>query len=152
MCRVYNQIGCLTEIQSHLHKHNVKYTSLKELINFQENYSNARQQIISFHKALIEREKNMLCDEIVQLDSAIETKKYEVEQQLLFEIENLKHRLDNLSSVHTNVIHTFINSIKRIYFGIKILASERLFNFKIENSLDSLTKITYPQTYRSPYL
>ena len=152
MCRVYNQIGCLTAIQSHLHKHNVKYTSLQELINFQENYPAARQQIISFHKLLIEQEKNSLCDEIVQLDSAIETKKYEVEQHLLVELEQLKHRLDNLSSVHTNLIHTFINSIKRIYFGAKIRNGKRLFNFKIENSLKYLTKINHTKIKRYQYI
>ena len=61
MCKVYNQIGSLTTIKSHLRVHNVNdYKSVNELINFQKNYSVAREQIISDHKPLIEQEKTRL--------------------------------------------------------------------------------------------
>jgi|GEM_PF-4787187 len=61
MCTVYNQIGSLTAIKTHLKKHGVnEYKSINDLINFQKNYSELRQQIISSHQILIEQEKKLL--------------------------------------------------------------------------------------------
>jgi len=97
MCKVYNSIGSLTAIKSHLRQHNVnEFKSLNEVINFQKNYSVTRQQIISNHSLLIEQEKNTLPQEIAQLNSSITTTKSELEQQLHFELEKLTRQLDTL--------------------------------------------------------
>jgi len=153
MCKVYNTVGCLTTIKSHLHEQNVNdYKSLNELINFQKNFSVARHQILSDHKLLIEKEKNILSNEIIQLNYSIKAKKSEVEQQLLLELEELKHRLNNLSSVNSNIIQTLINYVKKIDLTLKIRNNKRTFNFKIANSLKHLTKDYSKKDNRHKYI
>src|SRR5687767_13695958 len=99
MCKVYNSTGSLTVIKSHLRASNVnEFKSLRELINFQKNYSAAREQIIANHSLLIEQEKNALGEEIAQLRDSINATKSRVEQELQFELEKLQQELDDLPS------------------------------------------------------
>ncbi|SHM20484.1 nuclease-related domain-containing protein [Mucilaginibacter sp. OK098] len=140
MCKVYNTIGCLTTIKSHLREYNIDgYKSLNELIDFQKNYSVTRQQIISNHKFLVEQEGNGLSDKIIQLDYSIKTKKRAVKQKLLSELKKLKNRLVNLASVQANIIQAFINYVKKIVLKLRIWYIKLIFNLKIENSLKDLT-------------
>lgn len=137
MCKVYNQIGSLTTIKSHLHKHNVnEYKSVSELINFQKNYSAARQQIISDNRLLVEQEKITLKDNLAQLDNSIKAEKTAIEQHLLLEIEKLEHQLNNLHSVNSNIIQAIFNYVKKIGLKQKIKNSKFNFDFKIANSID----------------
>jgi hypothetical protein len=153
MCKVYNSIGSLTTIKSHLQKHNVnEFKSLNELINFQKNYSVTRQQIISNHTLLIEQEKNTLGDEIVQLNDSIKTRKSEVEQQLLLELEKLKRQLDNLPPTHSNIIQVFINYFKKICVKKKIRNNELKFNSKITYSVQHSTNILTKKNNRYQYI
>ena len=153
MCKVYNPIGSLTTIKSHLHAHNVnEYRSLNELINFQKNYSLARQQIISDHKLLVEQEKNTLRGEITQLDHSIKAKKNALERQLILELEKLKHRLDNLPLVHSNIIQALVNFVKKIVLKLKIQINKLTFNFKIVYSLKHLTKNYNEKNGRYQYI
>jgi hypothetical protein len=153
MCKVYNPIGSLTTIKSHLHEHNVnEYKSLNDLINFQKNYSAARQQIISNHKLLVEQEKNALNYEIVQLEHSIKTKKSEVEQQLLLELEKLNQQLDNLSSAHSNIIQTLINYVKKTVLKLKVRNNKLTFDFKIAHSLKYITENYNIKSNRHQYI
>jgi hypothetical protein len=153
MCKIYNQIGSLTTIKTHLHEHNVnEYKSVSELINFQKNYSDVRQQIISNHKLLIEQEKSTLSDEIVQLDYTIQVKKTAVEQQLLLELENLKHQLDNLPLVHSNIIQALLNYVKKIGLELKIKNNKAAFDLKIADSLKHLTEDYNQKNSRNQYI
>lgn len=72
MCKVYNSVGSLTSLKSHLYENNVsEFKSLNEVIKFQKNYSVSRDEIISNHSLLIEQEKNTLENEIAQLNDSI---------------------------------------------------------------------------------
>lgn len=140
MCKVYNTIGCLTTIKSHLREHNINdYKSLSQLIDFQKDYSVKRQQIISNHKLLIKQEKNTLNSKIIQLNDSIKAEKAAVEQQLRSELDKLKHQLDNLPSIHSNFIQTIFNYIKKNSLKRKIKNNKSTFDFKIANSLKHLT-------------
>lgn len=153
MCRVYNQIGCLTKIKSHLHEHNLnEYGSLNELIDFQKNYSVTRKQIISNHQLLIEQEKSTLSDKIVQLDYSIKTKKSEVEQQLLSELERLNNRLANIPSAYSNTIQFIINYVRKIGLRLKIWIIKFIFNWRIANSLRHLKKDYNKSNNRHQYI
>jgi len=153
MCKVYNQIGCLTTIKSHLHQHNVhEYKSLNELMNFQKNYSATRQQIIFDHKLLIEEEKNILSNEIIQLEDSIKIKKKEVEQELLLGLEKLKYQLNNLSSTHSNFIQAFSNYIKKNGLKRKIRNNELTFDSKITHSLQYVTENYNIKNNRHQYI
>jgi hypothetical protein len=141
MCKVYKTIGCLTTIKAHLHEHNVnEYQSLNELINFQKDYVVTRRQIISNHQLLIEQERSTLSVGIVQLDDYIKTKKIAAERQLISNLENLKHQLDDLSAKHANVIKAFIGYIEKIWLKLKIQFKEVIFNFRIAYSIKHLVK------------
>ena len=140
MCKVYNSIGSLTTIKSHLHKHNVnEFKSLNEIIDFQKSYTNIQEQIISNHSLLIEQEKKTLDKEIAQLNVSINTRKSEVEQQLQLELEMLKQQLDELPSTHSNIFQKFIFCVKKIWIKRNIRDYELNFNAKIRCSVRQLT-------------
>jgi hypothetical protein len=153
MCRVYNQIGCLTTIKSHLHENNVNdCSSLNELLDFQKNYSFIRQQIISNCRLLIEQEKITLNNKIIQLDYSIKTKKSAIEQRLLSELERLNNRLVNLPSTHSNFIQTIINYIRKIGLKLRIQINKFIFNFRIAYSFRDLTKDYNKSNNRYQYI
>jgi hypothetical protein len=140
MCKVYNQIGSLTTIKSHLSYYNINdFNSLNELITFQRNYSATKQQLISNHSILIEQEKTTLKGEIVQLENFIETSKSENRQNLYLDLEQLKQRLDNLPSGQSNIFKTFINYFARSGIKRKIRDIELNFDSKIANSIQQST-------------
>jgi hypothetical protein len=115
MCKVHNSVGCLTTIKTHLKQHNISdFNSLNDLLSFQKNFSNLRQQIISNHEQLIENEKTTLAAEILELDTAIKTDKAHFESSFLSEIEELKQKLISLSlPTGFNFIKRFVNYAKR---------------------------------------
>lgn len=145
MCKVYNSIGSLTAIKSHLHRHNIyEFSSINELLDFQKNYSLSRQQIISNQEFLIEKEKTTLCSEISELESSIDARKNACERELRKEVRQLKQQLYALSTSPTNIIQKFTNYIRRSILKYKIRYSERNFDskvsFSIRQSVNDLTE------------
>ncbi len=114
MCKVYNSVGCLTTVKTHLSRHNINdFNSINEVLNFRQNFLSLRQQIISRHEKLIENERNILETEILNLDTRIKTGKAQFENIFLSEIEELRKKLDNISS------STSLNFIQRLFNFIK---------------------------------
>lgn len=115
MCKVYNTIGSLTAIKSHLHKNNINdFKSLNEVIAFKNNYSSYRQQIISTHESLIQEEKQRLNTDIQKLEEDIKEEKINIEKELLNEIETLEQELkEHSSAAQTKVIQKLIIFFKR---------------------------------------
>ena len=133
MCKVYNQIGSLTTIKAHLHKNGVnEFNSVNDLLNFQKNYFNNQQQIISKHSILIEQEMEMLKGEIKQLEILIETNKNEISEKLQIELTQLKHQLDIVLSSPSNIIK------KLIYYFKKFLIKRKIRNIEFQS--DSIIK------------
>lgn len=133
---IHNTIGSLTAIKSHLHEHNVnEFKSLNELINFQKNYSETRQRIISNSSSSLEKEKKSLFDEITQLNVFVKTRKNEVERQLQIELEKLKEQLASFSLARTNAFQEVIAYLKKIAIKTKIRYNQLLFNYRITNSV-----------------
>lgn len=136
MCIVYNTIGSLIVVKSHLQKHNVyDFKSIKELINFQKDYSNAQLQIISNHTILIRQEANSLESEIPQLETFIEIKRKETEQKLLSDLDLLKQRFEMLSSVQPNVFKALINYLNKIGIKKKIQMEEFKLDSRVADSV-----------------
>ena len=153
MCKVYNPVGSLTAIKSHLKEHDLnEYKSVKQLIYFQKTYPEARRQIISDHQCLIEQEKRMLCIEIAELESSIRTKRSEVEQQFRLQQEALAQQMNALSSNHVNVIVRFINYYKKSVLQLKALYHKRSFDHHIRHSLKHLTKDYDTKNNRHQYI
>lgn len=132
MCKVYNSIGCLTAIKSHLREHHLnEFKSVNELISFQKSYSTARQQIISHHSFLIEQERNTLREEIQQLTACIVNKKDDLKKPLQSEFEKLKHRLNYLPPVYPNNFQPLIHHLKKAGIKTRIWYSQLTSKFKI---------------------
>ncbi|RYY69056.1 MAG: hypothetical protein EOO13_10625 [Chitinophagaceae bacterium] len=90
---------------------------MTEVINFQRSSAALKQQIISEHEALIEKEQTTLLEDIAALDNSIVAQKIVVEGRLLAEIEQLKQRLmDPPARFDLNFIQRFRNYIKHRFF------------------------------------
>ena len=140
MCKVYNSVGCLTVVKTHLKRHNInEFNSLNEVINFQKSFSTLRQQIISKHEQLIENEKISLDAEILQLDNAIKTDKAYFESSFRNDIEELTQKLKNLNaSTSLNFIQKFVNLIKRWSLKRKLQILELNLNNNVSYAVRNL--------------
>jgi hypothetical protein len=153
MCKVYNTIGSLTAIKSHLRRHNItEFNSLKEVMTFQKNYAASRQQIISNHELLIIQEKNTLSADILQLNNTINTKKIEVQEELKFEIQDLKQKLEELSLDRKNIIQKLISFFKKRSLKNKIQSGESSVGFKVSQSIQYLADTLAEKNNRYQYI
>jgi len=140
MCKVHNSVGCLTTIKRHLKRHNIhEFSSLNEVISFQKNFPTLRQQIISDHEQLIEKEKVTLAVEISQLDNTIKTDKVYFESYFLSEIEEVKQKLTSLSvSTGLNFIKRLVNYTKRRIYTKKLQDLEANLNDNVTYAIREL--------------
>ena len=154
MCKVHNSVGCLTAIKTHLKRHSINdFNSLNEVINFRNNFSTLRQQIISNHEQLIENEKTTLAAEILQLDNAIKTDKAHFESIFLSEIEEMKQKLTSLSpSTGLNFIKRFVNFTKRLAYKKKLQDLELNLNHKVNYAVSELVGQHQDDTNRYNYI
>jgi len=143
MCKVYNSVGSLTVVKSHLQKHQInEFKSLNEVIAFQKNYAYNRQQIINSHEKIIRHEKDTLHLEISQLDKSIKEEKIKSENTLTNKIENLKQKLNSLLvSNPGNFFQRIAKSIRIGFYKNKIKRNETNFNKIIANSLKGLVEV-----------
>jgi len=154
MCKVYNSVGCLTTIQSHLYQHQINdLNSLNEVIMFQKNYSSYRQEIISNHEHLIEQEKNSLDLDISRLDRSIKAEKIKLAKKLIDEIEKLEQKLIILSSLTpANFIQRIINYLKEWYYTGEIQHKEFNFDSKVAYSIRKLVEVHSEKVNRHQYI
>ncbi|MEN9963862.1 MAG: hypothetical protein RL582_957, partial [Bacteroidota bacterium] len=153
MCKVYNQIGSLKTIQVHLRNNNVcDFNSIKDIIYFQKNYTIAQQQIISNQTILIAQEKNILKEEIPQLERLLESKKNEATQLLNLELQDLKQKLENLLSAKSNIVKGLFDFIKRHKLKKKIQNLENKFEAIIANSIIDSTNTLHTKTSRYNFI
>lgn len=140
MCKVYNPVGSLTTVKSHLLDNNIQdFKSVNELIAFRKSYPSVKQEIISNHQLLIEKERETLCDELVSLQDSINAKKNEVEEQLKLEIEELELSISSILSTNFNVFKKVIAHFKKKQIEFKVLLKKRTFNQDINYALKHLT-------------
>jgi len=152
MCIVYNTLGCIRAIDTHLRKNNIDgFTSVDELLGFQKNYASIRQQTIAQHLLIIDREKNTLADETIQLSNFIHSKKSTIEQQLQSQLEQLQQQLHNLPA-HRNIFRSFIGYFKRTGIQTKIHYRKLTFHFSIQYSVRQPTKTLAKKNKRYQYL
>jgi Nuclease-related domain. len=154
MCKVYNSVGCLTTVKTHLKRHNINdFNSLNEVINFQKSYATLRQQIISNHEQRIENEKITVAAEILQLDNVIITDKTHFESIFRNEIEDLMQKLNSLStSTGLNFIQRFVNYIKRKSLKKKLQSLEINLNNKVSYAIKNLVDEHQAKTNRHQYI
>lgn len=140
MCRIYNTIGSLTTLKSHLENNNIHdFKSVRDVIDFQNSYTTLRRQLISHHENLIEQEKNMLNIDLQQLDIAIETQRLQSEQRLTDEINKLKQQLSiSQSYAPTNLFQKLTRGLRHWSYNRKIKYKEHYFDIEVKMSISDL--------------
>ncbi len=151
MCRVYNTVGSLTTLKSHLAISEIHdFKSLREVMEFQKSYAGIRQQLISHHENLIEQEKNKLQADLQKLETEIENSKSNIEQRLLAEINDLKHELDLLNTtVPKNLIKRLTKKITEKSYKRKIKHKEQNFTAEVSTIIDWL--VSHYQNRKNRY-
>jgi hypothetical protein len=153
MCKVYNEVGCVNVINSHLFRNNINdLKSLKEIIDFKNKYAAVRKDIISHHAFLIEQETKTLEDEISQLKDSIIATENEVKEQLLQEIEKLKQRLKSLIFNNATFFQSLTNFSEKIILKLRIWTSKLLFDSRVCKSIEHLTHFLAKKTKRYEYI
>lgn len=154
MCKVYNSIGSLTTIKTHLHKHNItEFTSLNEVITFQKNYTDYHKQIILQHENLITQEKKVLSSDIELLDNSIKTEKVNAERYYQMEIEVLKQKLNDLQlSSRKNFISGISTYFKKKTLIKEIRLKELNFNLEVAYSIRNLIEAHTEKSNRYQYI
>jgi hypothetical protein len=140
MCKTYNMIGSLATLKSRLEENYIRdFKSLKEVIEFQSSFVSIKQQLISQHEELIEKERIELVEELILLDSNIESQKQLSEQILKDEIEWIKKQLKELLiRESTNVFQKLIRGFKQWNYKKQIKLKESYFDQKVEQSISNL--------------
>ena len=152
MCKVYNTIGSLSAIKSHLRHYNITdFQSVRELITFQNNYGVLRQRIIREHEVYIKQEKGALDSEILELNDSIATRKAEIEENLVLELGNLKQQLEEISG-RKNVIQKLITFFKKRSLQRKIQAAEANTSIYVSQSVQYLVDSFAEKNHRRDYI
>lgn len=141
MCRIYNTIGSLTALKTHLRRNSIyDFKSLKEVMDFQKSYSTLQQQLIVQHESLVAEEKNMLHTYLPQLENEIASQRKQSEQRLKEELATLRQELDFLIHVPSkNIIKKLARKLKQRACEKKIREKESLFDVELESSVYDLT-------------
>lgn len=154
MCNVHNSIGCLTTVKTHLKRHNInEFNSLKEVINFQKNFSTLRQKIISNHEQMIKIEKVTLEAEILELHNAVKVDKIHFEGIFRSDIDELTQKVNSLShSTDLNFVQRFVINTKQWFLKRKIRSLEINLNNKIIYAVRNLVDKHQDKTNRHKYI
>lgn len=154
MCKVHNSVGCLTTIKIYLKRHNInEFNSLNEVISFQKNFPALRQQIITDHEQLIEKEKATLAAEISQLGNAIIKDKAHFESSFNSEIEEVRQKLISLPpSTGLNFIKRFISYTRRRAYTKKLINLEANFQNNVNYAIGELVAQHQDKINRHNYI
>jgi len=154
MCKIYNSVGSLTTIKSHLRQHNINdFNSLDEVLTFQKNYSTSQREIILNHEHLIEEEKNNLSLQISLLDISIEVEKTNVKNKLQLEIEKLIQKLSNLSvSTSKSFFQRSMDYLKIWFYEKQIQHKRQNIDSEINYSVRKIVKEHAEKNNRFQYI
>ncbi len=145
MCKVYNTVGALTTLKTHLRQNKIDgFHSVQELISFRNNYATARQQIISNQNDLTTDERNNLSSGVLHLEKEIANDKIQIRQKLLSEIESLRRQYDHVAEAEKSIVQEFTYSFKALFILIKInylsLFSNVIISFSIRSNVKMLAE------------
>jgi len=153
MSNIYNPVGSLTAVMSHLYKNNItEFSSLDEVISFQKCFSATRKQIIADQERILEMEKIALCAEIPELENFTQARKLEIEKGLTQKIEGLKQEFLDLSPTSSNKFNDIIYNLKKLFLKTNIRLRELIFNFHVSYSIRRSVNLLARKKSRYQYL
>lgn len=149
MCKVHNQIGSLTAIRNHLRRRNVSgFSSVKELVDFQNRYSDLRRQITLDHTLFIKREREELISQTTAIEEILATRRNEVSEQLNSELNTLAQQKSDLARQKGNVIKKIFNYFKWKKIGQTIRELEGSYGSRIFHATRSDVGVLERKTER----
>lgn len=141
MCKVYNPVGALTTVKNKLLENNItEFSSLKELIEFQNEHNSIRLKIRSKHELLINQEKVTLQNSIREINKKIEIVKHNTRLHLYkaakkLYLRSVKQTRDNIkyqTSISLKIKSCYYHSIYFLtlsyYKSQNYVATKRLHN------------------------
>ncbi|MGL2967005.1 nuclease-related domain-containing protein [Flavobacterium sp. XGLA_31] len=153
MCRIYNTIGSLSFIQSHLIRNDFdEFHSLDELINFQKNYHFTEQKVISEHTSVIQKEKENLEENIAELNKIILESSNKLEDELKQRLFNLNKQIENLPAPNSNFISIISDYYNNTLIWTKIWLTPIVFRIKIINLKRKSKKSLYDKITRFNFI
>lgn len=153
MCKVYNTIGALTTIKTHLRQNNVEgFNSVQELLHFQKEYPLVREQLFSTERALLIEERNKLSAGILKLEEDLLQDKITLEQKFKTEIETLQQQYDALSEAEKTIVQEFTYSFKALFKLIRIMYLKRVTNKTIARAIEPKIHLLENKRDRLNYL
>jgi hypothetical protein len=153
MCKVFNTIGSLNDIQYHLNNHNVdEFTSVDELINFQKVYHFTQQQIILNHTQQIEQEKITLEKDIAELNDSISTRRLKLQEHLQEKLLNLEQQIENLPIPDSKIIPILKEYYLNLIIWLKIWFLQITHFFKIFTVTQQSNKFLSKKNSRFNYI
>src|SRR5690606_31924082 len=134
MCKVYNTIGSLSKIKTHLRENGIDdFSSLNQLISFQKNYATARQQVVLNQKTLLIAERDSLSIKIIELEREIEREKNVLRQKLNSKVAKLTQQHNELIDAQKSIVQELTYSF-RIVFKLVHIEYIRLFSNRFINA------------------
>lgn len=153
MCKVYNTIGSLGVIKTHLSQHNIEeFNSVNELLSFQKNYTTAREQLVANQKTLLTEEQNNLSAGITALDQEIANDKEALQHKFNLEVETLRQQYDTLAEAEKTFVQEFTYSFKALFKLLRITYIKAFANILISKTVKPKLGLLTSKRQRHQYL
>lgn len=153
MCVIYNTIGALSHVDSHLAKNNIDdFNSISELITFEKDYPFLKEQIISKHRLSVQKEKQDLEEEIQKLTDTILINKFELTNKLEQKLQTLNDDVERLLMPNSTFTTILKDLVLNIIVWIKIWSAPILTRVQLVNSTRKLNKLLQQKNIRYEFI
>lgn len=135
MCNIYNTVGCLTTIRKELTEKKIhNFNSIKQLLDFLDNYQFIQAEVIAKTQFSIREEKHTLATEINNLENIIDQTTTNIHESLTNEVETIRQKIPSLCS-HTDTWGKRIYYLlKRGYLNLRIQAKHHYSDWKLKQT------------------
>lgn len=143
MATVFNPIASLTALKFYLKLKDLnEFKSLKQVIRFRKSYSFLREEIIKEHENLLEQEKIILPEKMLDLDSIIENIGLDKRRELDENIYNLKQQLSvSTENIRTNYYQKLKAIVIKWILEQKIIYKTIIANYKVKRIVNRSVKL-----------
>lgn len=153
MCKIFNTIGSLNDIQYHLDYNQIdEFNSIDELINFRINYHFTQQQVILHHTQIIEKEKITLEKEIKVLQASILIKRTALQKLLQRRLLTLYKQIDALPIPGSKAIPILQDYYFNLIIWLQIWFMQIFHPFKVFAVKQKLKNILFKKNKRFNFI
>lgn len=153
MCKIYNTIGSLNHIKTHLRQHNIEgFNSLKELLLFQKNYDSERAQLIANQKTSLLTERDILSSDISVLEQEIIQDRLALQDKYRQKAETLQLQYNSFVEAEKTVLQEFVYSFKALFTWMRIMYTNLCSAYFISRAIKSKSKLLTSKQQRHRYL